>query len=65
MQRTSPAAPQPHTGKPFDYGLSLQLDRLILQLDAKPSKLQRVRLKLRKRLLERGVPACHANGGAA
>lgn len=46
---------QPHR-YPFDRQLSLALDRLTLQLEARPRPLRRTFLKRRKNLLERRIP---------
>ena len=43
--------------RPFDAALSLSLDDVIIQLDARPTGIRRHWLLLRKRWYERAVPA--------
>ncbi len=46
-----------HTARPFDAALSLTLDDVIIQLDARPAGIRRRWLLLRKMWYERHVPA--------
>ncbi len=57
---------RPHTGTaaPCDPRISSAIDNVITQLDdPSTGRLHRTVLKLRKRWLERGVPAFHAGQG--
>jgi hypothetical protein len=58
------ATTRPHTGTsaPCDPTISSAIDRVITQLeDPSMGRLQRVVLKLRKRWIERNIPAYGAN----
>ncbi len=46
-----------YTARPFDTSLSLTLDDVIIQLDARPTGIRRRWLLLRKMWYERRVPA--------
>jgi len=62
--RPPTAAQNQGTPPPFDHALSAQLDLLIVQLEHESTgRLLRTMLKLRKRWMERGVPAFHAGQG--
>lgn len=62
--RNSPALDQrtDTPREPFDAALSLRLDKLIIALDAQPRWAQRTTLRIRKRWIEREVPAFYSSG---
>jgi hypothetical protein len=63
-QQVPPAAHHESTTSAFNHALSAQLDVLIVQLEHESTgRLHGAVLKLRKRWLERGVPALHAGQG--